>query len=142
MGFVCVVQSDDEMEQVQATFSRSRLLSGLTPNMIHDMAMLAATFGPIVQIDGRNPDKRVVLPLHPEIFQAMLLQTLKKTEEVVKVCIRHDWQEALAHLYVKCCHIKNCQDTKHADASYKAHVQQTIMTSYRPGASPVCILEL
>lgn len=78
----CFVQSDDEEAQDSpATFVRSRLLSGLSDDNIRDVAMLAATFGPIVQIDGPDPNKRVVLPLHPEILQAILLQTLKQAEE-------------------------------------------------------------
>ena len=46
--------------------------------------MLAVTFGPIVQIDGPNPKKRAVLPLHPELLQATLLQALKQIEEKVR----------------------------------------------------------
>jgi hypothetical protein len=104
-----VVQSDDDVERAHATFTRSRLLNGLTHNMIRDVAMLAATFGPIVQIDGPDPNKRVVLPLHPEILQAALLQTLKKYEEH-EVCILQCHRQALAHLSVKCCYIKNHKD--------------------------------
>lgn len=75
------MQSDEEVEQTQETCVRSRLLSGLSKENIRDVAMLAVTFGPIVQIDGPNPRKRAVLPLHPELLQATLLQSLKRIEE-------------------------------------------------------------
>lgn len=81
VSVACFVQSDDDATQGPTAFVRSRLLSGLTNDNIHDAAVLAATFGPIVQIDGSDPNKRVILPLHPEILQVLLLQMLKQVEE-------------------------------------------------------------
>lgn len=74
------MQSDENEEEGPTAFVRSRLLSGLTDDNLNEVGKLAATFGHTVMIDGPDPQKRIVLPLHPEILQALLLQMLKKIE--------------------------------------------------------------
>lgn len=84
------VQSDEEAGPA-STFCRSRLLSGMTPETVRSLASLTVTFGPVIQIDGPQPTKRLVLPLQPEVLQALLLQLLNNIEEADEVC--------------KCCHV-------------------------------------
>jgi hypothetical protein len=74
------MQSDEDTGAA-SMFCRSRLLSGMTVESVRSLATLAAVFGPVVQIDGSRPTKRLVLPLQPEVLQTLLLQLLKNVED-------------------------------------------------------------
>lgn len=63
--------------------SISRLLSGLSEEQAALVATFAVEHGVVCQIDGVDASQRVVLPLQPEVLQALLLQRLQHARETI-----------------------------------------------------------
>jgi hypothetical protein len=56
----------------------SRLFCSLSAEQLNTLAHLAVTHGVFTQVDGPLASNRVVLPLHLEIFQVLLLHLLQQ----------------------------------------------------------------
>ena len=67
----------------------SRLLHSVSPQGIRTLARVAVMHGVVCQIDGTDASDRVVLPLHLEVFQALLLQRLQAQDRQCQVRSAH-----------------------------------------------------
>eukprot|EP00892_Ulva_mutabilis_P005205 jgi/Ulvmu1/3056/UM015_0096.1 len=72
--------SEDDQQPME---NRSRLLSGLAPDQLQQLANLTVTFGVVIRKDLTHSSGRSAMPLQPEVLQALLWQGMRLRLDLV-----------------------------------------------------------